>query len=328
MKKITCVGYHDTGSSVIDDLFREFEGFVQGGKNKECRLLQDPDGISDLEYNLIENPHRLNSGFALKRFRKMCEESHRTYENIFGKQWMVLVDSYIEGLISLQYKGYWHGDLWLMSDLEKLFYKIRRGINRLLPKKVEKPSWYNYYPSWITYHCHITEQEFLYQTQSFINQLCASLKSPSAEFIVLDQLVNPVNIPRYLRYIDELKVIVVDRDPRDVYIEQIRLKEHVLPKDPYLFSEVYRDSREEVQSNGDLTGVMKINFEDMIYEYESSVNKICEFVGVDLALHKDRMKHFNPAISIKNTKLWERYPEYIKEILLIEQELKDYLYTY
>ena len=53
MKKIACVGYHATGAGVIDDLFREFDNVAQGQYEVESRLLQDPDGISDLEYNLV-----------------------------------------------------------------------------------------------------------------------------------------------------------------------------------------------------------------------------------------------------------------------------------
>ena len=48
MKKIACVGYHATGAGVIDDLFREFDNVAQGQYEVESRLLQDPDGISDL----------------------------------------------------------------------------------------------------------------------------------------------------------------------------------------------------------------------------------------------------------------------------------------
>ena len=53
MKKITCVGYHFTGSGVIDDLLRECDNVSQSESEKECRMLQDPDGISDLVFPLV-----------------------------------------------------------------------------------------------------------------------------------------------------------------------------------------------------------------------------------------------------------------------------------
>ena len=33
--------------------------------DNEIRFLHDPDGISDLEYNLIENPNRHNSSHSM-----------------------------------------------------------------------------------------------------------------------------------------------------------------------------------------------------------------------------------------------------------------------
>ena len=77
MKKISCVGYHATGSGAVDDYLREFDNIESANYGIESRFLQDPDGISDLEYNLIENPHRLNSGFALKRFLIFAREIAR-----------------------------------------------------------------------------------------------------------------------------------------------------------------------------------------------------------------------------------------------------------
>lgn len=328
MKKITCVGYHDTGSSVVDDLFREFPCFAQGGVDKECRFLQDPDGVSDLEFNLVENPHRLNSGFALKRFRIMAKENHRVYERIFGKRWMQHVEDYIDDLIKLKYKGYWHGDIWLLNPIVKNFYWFIRAINKVLPKAIAKPYWYNYFPKLETYHCCITEDEFLTKTRNFMETLCSELEKDGVEYILLDQLIHPNNISRYLRYVYNLKVVIVDRDPRDIYIEEMRYKEHILPTDPHVFCEVYKDSRRNTHEYENSEAVLRINFEDMIYNYEKSVQKICDFVGIEISQHKYPKRHFNPLVSVKNTKLWEKYPEYREATVVIEKELSDFLYQY
>ena len=73
MRIITCISFHGTGSGAVDDFLKEFDNCPSAPTNIECRFLQDPDGVSDLEYNLVENPHRLNSrnGIRLqKNFRK------------------------------------------------------------------------------------------------------------------------------------------------------------------------------------------------------------------------------------------------------------------
>ena len=72
MKKrllITPTGYFNTGSSAITHMLTEIEGVENSSGVYEMRILFDPDCISDLEYNLIENPHRQNTSFALQRFQ-------------------------------------------------------------------------------------------------------------------------------------------------------------------------------------------------------------------------------------------------------------------
>lgn len=55
------------------------------------------------------------------------------------------------------------------------------------------------------------------------------------EYVVLDQLIAPGNPARYMNYVKDLKIIIVDRDPRDVYLHQLNHKDHVLPTDVYQF---------------------------------------------------------------------------------------------
>ncbi|MBF1106621.1 MAG: hypothetical protein HXL52_06645, partial [Solobacterium sp.] len=54
MKIISCASYYGTGSSAITDFLSEFDN-ICSMTNYEFRFVQDPDGISDLEYNLVEN---------------------------------------------------------------------------------------------------------------------------------------------------------------------------------------------------------------------------------------------------------------------------------
>ena len=61
MRFITCASYYGSGSSVITDFVSEFSEVYSYG-DFEFRFIQDPDGISDLEYNLVENFNRHNSG--------------------------------------------------------------------------------------------------------------------------------------------------------------------------------------------------------------------------------------------------------------------------
>ena len=198
MKKIACVGYHATGAGVIDDLFREFDNVAQGQYEVESRLLQDPDGISDLEYNLVDNPHRLNSGFAVKRFLKYVKTTNRTYTKIFGRKWKQLSEQYAHSLATFEFQGYWHGDVWLLNPFWRYLHKFRRGIAKILPKAIRKPAYYNYFPWLKSYHFNLTKEEFYKKTQNYIDELCSAMNIDNREYVVLDQLIAPGNPARYM----------------------------------------------------------------------------------------------------------------------------------
>ena len=46
-----------------------------------------------------------------------------------------------------------------------------------------------------------------------------------------------------MNYAEDLKVILVDRDPRDVYIEEQHIDDHVLPVEVQLFAKQFSDMR-------------------------------------------------------------------------------------
>ena len=69
MKIITCAGYLGTGSSAVTDLFSEYSNCSSIG-NYEVRFLHDPNGIRDLEYNIVQNNNRHNTSNAIKNFIK------------------------------------------------------------------------------------------------------------------------------------------------------------------------------------------------------------------------------------------------------------------
>lgn len=326
MKVISCVGYHDTGSGAVDDFLREFENIAQAKYGVEYRGLQDPDGVSDLEFNIVENPHRLNTGYAIKRFKKFVKASRHTYGLIFGDLWERESDNYINDLIKFEYNGYWSGDMMLMKPWQRGTYYIRRAFNKVLPRQLKKPSTWNYFPNEKTFHCNLTEQEFLNCTHRYVDALLHAINKENKEMVVLDQAVSAMNIGRYIRYFDtDIKVIVVDRDPRDVFIEEILLKGRVLPKDPSQFADVYRSSRRRVGSRYDESKALFINFEDLIYHYESTTKKIMEFIGLSEE-NRTRTKYFDPKVSIKNTRLWEKHPEFKKQVAVLERELPEFLY--
>ena len=328
MKKVTCISYHNSGSGAVDDFLREFEGIQFAPSDVEARFLQDPDGISDLEFNLVDNWHRLNSGYAIKRFEEFARYYNHTYSLIFGKEWKRLTDEYVRNLVDFSFPGYWHADVRLQSETSQLIYKFRRGLSKLAPKGYRKSPDYNYYPKLVSYYSKPDRDEFYRITREFCEKLCESLWREGTDYIVLDQCVSTTNISRYLKYIDDLKVIVVDRDPRDLYIQGTRAKTHVLPHDPVLYAKQFIGMRETIETELKNPNVIRIQFEDLIYDYDNTTQRICDYLGLESQKHKHVKQYFNPAISIRNTQIWKSDPRFDKEISILGEYLEEFLYSF
>lgn len=332
MRIITCAGYYRTGSSAISDLFSEFNNCISLGSN-EFRFIQDPDGISDLEYNVVENNHRHNTSHAIKRYIKLVKFLNGTwysprYRSFFGDAFMRYSKEYIDNITELQCEAWWHRD---QIERGSLFYfcdRLYAKIVGLLQKDRSNVSILVNEPAYFT---HISANDFYKYTRQYINKLLNHYNKAGAEFIMVDQLVPPSNISRYLNYFDDIKVISVDRDPRDLYVlEKAKYRWGIMPyKDVKIFCDWYKITRAHRKYEKDDTNrVIRIYFEELIYNYEQTCSKLINFVGLREEDHLGKRTVFDPDKSIKNTKVYLKYPKLENDIKYIEKNLSEYLYHY
>ena len=150
-------------------------------------------------------------------------------------------------------------------------------------------------------------------------------------YVMVDQIVPPTNTKRYLRYFNDIKVIVTERDPRDIFLlERNEWKWGVIPvKDVKEYVEWFRITRRYSNpADEDKSRVLRIQFEDLIYNYEETSARVIGFVGIDPSHHTAPKSCFDPAKSIKNTNVAKRYPGCEEELKYIESELREYLYEF
>lgn len=330
---ITCASYYGTGSSAITDLVMEYDN-VYGVGDYEIRIFQDIDGVRDLEYYLIENYNRHNSGHALKRFKRLVDFSSgigfiKKYEKFFGGKFKQLSYDYIEKLTDYKFKGYWHEDL---RDKGNFFYFRKRLLNKIITtlKRSNRDYHINELPKEITLGVNLTEEEFIKYTKEYSHNLISCLNKENVSNIVVDQLVPPNHIDKYVRYFDDLKVIVVERDPRDIYLlEKEMWKGTVVPHDVETFCKWWRATRAHRHyENLNTDYSILVQFEDLIYHYDETVKQIEKFLGLNKDNHSASKKLLEPNKSMKNTKLYEldKYKKYSKDIAFIEHNLEEYLF--
>ena len=334
MRFITCSSYYGTGSSAVTDFVAEFEN-VFDFTNEEFRFIQDPDGISDLEFNLVECFNRHNSGHSLKRYKKLVDYYSGNifgskYSGFFGKNWEKLSYEYIDRLTDFTFPGWWMYDLY---DRGEWFYFRKRIVNKILHKTIWKNSdrQLNTMKNEITYCSHPSEEKFLRLTREYIYNLFTSVIPDDKEIMMVDQLLPPMNLSRYLRYFDNnIQTVVVDRDPRDVFVlDKYVWKDGVIPNDAETFCkwfEYTRSHRRVENMNSDQ--VHFIRFEDLIYKYDETTGELITWLGLDAKKHNRPKQNFKPEVSIKNTRAWKNFPESEKEVSIIKQRLGEYLYEF
>lgn len=335
MRFITCASYYGTGSSAVTDYVSEFDT-VYSFTNEEFRFIQDPDGISDLEFNLVECFNRHNSGHALKRYKRLVDfycgnVFGRKYTAFFGDKWKECSYEYIDALTDFTYHGWWMYDLY---DRGSFFYFRKRILNKLLHMTIwsgQIDRQYNSMKSEITYGSHPSEEKFLKCTQDYIHNLFNSVVPKNMDILMVDQLLPPMNLKRYLRYFkDPIQVVVVDRDPRDVFIlDKYVWKDGILPNDVETFCKWFKYTRaHRKEENLNTDNIRFVRFEDLIYKYGDTTSQLRVWLGLSEKHHKRAGQIFNPNISKRNTQTWKDLPQSKNEIEYIEANLSEYLYKF
>ena len=64
----------------------------------------------------------------------------------------------------------------------------------------------------------------------------------------------------------------------------------------------------------------------MVYHYDETTRKIREFLH--LPENPNPKSIFDPSISMPNTQVWKRFPQFEEDIKYIERELPEYLFDY
>ena len=151
-----------------------------------------------------------------------------------------------------------------------------------------------------------------------------SLPDNKKNMIIVETL-SSLNPDKALNYFHSAKSIIVHRDPRDSYVNLISEFSNFFPKKVEHFIKLYRDMQINSYRNSENKNILRINFEDLLFKYEETRNTIFSFLDIKESGHKNKHKYFDPKISVKNYKIWEKHDKQ-DEIDMIYNALKEYTY--
>jgi hypothetical protein len=320
-----CVsGYGWTGSGACIDLLKEFKGVC--APQGEFRIIKDPYGIKDLEESLVHNWDFIRHDVAIKDFLNYCEimgretglfkKSGKGFSKKLNVNFMKESHKYIDRMTNMSYYGDTFVHRYKVSAFENFVMKIRTKFGGNNAKKM--------------YLSRPAEDFFIEESKRYIDKIFyqyAVLKK--ANKIVLDQAIPPTNIHNTVKYFNKIKLIIVDRDPRDIYVNMVKRGKLLGPElegadSASKYIKWHKLLRGDTLSDDE--HIFRINFEDLVFKYDESIKKIIDFLGGDMK-HNKKGEYFSVARSINNVGLWKSYKD--QEVMsVILDELPSYCHKY
>ncbi|UTC77831.1 hypothetical protein E4O04_07395 [Treponema sp. OMZ 799] len=338
---LTCTGFGLTGSSAATNILEEFSSVKSFGSTFECTFLHETDGLFDLEKAVTEG-HRLKGDLAVKRFLALSKKLNEDYyyKMYFNDRFYSCAEDFVESIIKCKWNGWWHRSLETKKISAKehwryffadLFFKSLYQ-NKIF-ESYEPDGWTPSYHPISSYYYINNIQDFYEKAKEYIRNLFSCFTPAfNSNYILFDQLIPAYSIPDYAHYFDFIKILVIDRDPRDLYaINKTETGEQFIPSgDVDIFIRWYKETRfERYKINTEWKDkALFIPFESLIYDYDSSLEKIKAFTGLSTEEHTRKKQYFDPAKSIVNTQVYKRYPALKEDIKKIENELKEFCFPF
>lgn len=317
------LGY--SGSGALTDFLKEFDS-VKVYDEIEFDFVYAPDGVEDLYYHLCENPVRYLSGnTAIKRFINLKKDFSRNssaYMKATNGKFAEITDKYLESLIQVRWIGSDAYEKITSGEIRKTIkYRIGGRIDDITQRKNgNKGSHFSYSNMYLS----VEPENFIELSKQYLIDIMNAMSVDWKSKIVLNQPFPSNNPERYYKYYDDPMCIIVDKDPRDQYIlakKILKRNGSFIPTENVEDFIAYYQKMHEEQSKA-----VRINFEDLIYEYDKTIEVLKSQLGV--GTHTYPRRYFDPAISINNTQLFKRYPEYKDDIKIIENKLGKYLFQF
>ena len=147
----------------------------------------------------------------------------------------------------------------------------------------------------------VEPENFYEEAKKYINNILEAMGVDLSRPVCLDQPFEGNAPQQSFPFFDDPYAVVIDRDPRDLYLAGKYTKDpnfKFTPKKNVDDFIIYYKNLRKNQKN-DNQRILRVNFEDLIYCYEDSIKKIEEFLN--LGEHIREKQIFDPEKSINNT---------------------------
>ena len=319
MKKLIIAGPGNSGSGAVFDYFSYRDDFFIP-LNDEFRLVNDPDGLQNLEESFYNNYSMNNSANAYNNFKLFCYNLSNFKSYNKGKLYPVsfhkIYKKFITRIIIDSYNGLPRFQRLKLNTYDKFklnFLKI------ILKKNIKDIDIFQMIIP-------IKREEFIELSVNFIDKIIInSSKFNEKKICLIDQGVNIFNLESNLKFFSNSKCILTLRDPRGTYhtikkllIKNISYGYQGLEIDKFI--PWYKNLYDKINSlDFDKKKVLIIKFEDFVLNHEIEEEKIMNFLQIQnkktsFDIEKSKVNVLNLEHSIDD-----------EDLNKIKTELKNYL---
>lgn len=323
-------GYSFTGKSAFFDLLCEFDGFTHHSKEFEFDLLRVRSGILDLKFALVDSWSPIRSSEAVSAFHHLISTiggNKSTYSRLFQSGahydhyfpgFTEISLRFIDSLICAKWNCEWPYPLYGKNKWNICFTKAMQKIGCMRESQFILSR--------------MTAEEFYDRTRLYFNELFGALGESACSGFILSNAFEPFEPLQSIALFDCAKSIIVDRDPRDIYLSALmagkiagsKVGQAVTGGGVQTFIDRFRVYRSKFENQS--PSVYRTNFESLVLNYDEELLRIRNFLGPENLNHSQKGAYFNPNESAKNIGQWkmDKNKKYFSDVELIKSELLEF----
>ena len=316
MKTIIVLGSGNSGAGAIRDLLMSRKDFQSPFGTQEFRIVNDPDGINDLYFNLYKNFSDNGAANAVRNFFLFINNCYNSRLNkkkkIYNKKIILLTKKYINKIVKVEYNGAPRFYMDKMNNLKKANFYFSRFILKKNAKKIKL----------LKMIVPVNEKKFLNYTQNYIFDIFKLTKNfNSKKNIVIEHGGNfwkPISSTIF--YGNKRKIIIVSRDPKAIFSSMKNRNSLAYPgNDIKIFVNWYKSIMSKIDKNQH-NKIIKIKFEKFFGNFKTESKKLFKLLKIKQGVNSK----FDLNNTIKNLHKYKKYLN-SKEINYINKNLSKYI---
>ena len=298
MKVIVTIGTGNSGCSAIHDFITDNTSYKSPFYGHEFRVIDDPDGLINLYHNFYKNLSINNYSNSIMRFKNYIDNLsqlkmrvNKKGKKIFDKKIVSQTENFINDITILNYDALPQFVALQTNYFRKKYLDLKRNILNLNDNR-------NIFKMYLP----VKEDIFFKKSKIFLKKFIKThLKNSKSNNIILDQSVNILNYQNIFSFFDDVKIIIVTRDPRGVFNSMKTRQSAAVPgHDLKTFCKWYEAVMKKYQNYKKNTDtkykrfIFEVKFEDFVRNFDIEQKKLLKFINTKKVSQKfnvDKSKH-------------------------------------